>query len=218
MEVEIWSDVVCPWCYLGKRRFDSALALFDHADDVRITWRAFELDPNALKASDVPLVELIAKKYGLTAQAVQESNSRITELAAVEGLQYRLDLAKSANSFDAHRLIRLASDAGLADVAEERLFRSYFSEGGRISDRRELTDIAVEVGLDRSTVEEVFAGDAYVSEVRADEALAMDLGISGVPFFAIDRRYGISGAQDVETMVRALNAAWESTPSDRGVG
>ncbi len=218
MEVEIWSDVVCPWCYLGKRRFDSALALFDHADDVRITWRAFELDPNAPKASDVPLVELIAKKYGLTAQAVQESNSRITELAAVEGLQYRLDLAKSANSFDAHRLIRLASDAGLADVAEERLFRSYFSEGGRISDRRELTDIAVEVGLDRSTVEEVFAGDAYVSEVRADEALAMDLGISGVPFFAIDRRYGISGAQDVETMVRALNAAWESTPSDRGVG
>ena len=218
MEVEIWSDVVCPWCYLGKRRFESALALFDHADDVRITWRAFELDPNAPKASDVPLVELIAKKYGLTAQAVQESNRRITELAAVEGLQYRLDLAKSANSFDAHRLIRLASDAGLADVAEERLFRSYFSEGGRISDRRELTDIAVEIGLDRSTVEEVFAGDAYVSEVRADEALAMDLGISGVPFFAIDRRYGISGAQDVETMVRALNAAWESTPSDRGVG
>ncbi len=218
MEVEIWSDVVCPWCYLGKRRFESALALFDHADDVRITWRAFELDPNAPKASDVPLVELIAKKYGLTAQAVQESNRRITELAAVEGLQYRLDLAKSANSFDAHRLIRLASDAGLADVAEERLFRSYFSEGGRISDRRELTDIAVEIGLDRSTVEEVFAGDAYVSEVRADEALAMDLGISGVPFFAIDRRYGISGAQDVETMVRALNAAWESTPSDKGVG
>ncbi len=218
MEVEIWSDVVCPWCYLGKRRFESALALFDHADDVRITWRAFELDPNAPKASDVPLVELIAKKYGLTAQAVQESNRRITELAAVEGLQYRLDLAKSANSFDAHRLIRLASDAGLADVAEERLFRSYFSEGGRISDRRELTDIAVEIGLDRSTVEEVFAGDAYVSEVRADEALAMDLGISGVPFFAIDRRYGISGAQDVETMVKALNAAWESTPSDRGVG
>ncbi len=217
MEVEIWSDVVCPWCYLGKRRFESALALFDHADDVRITWRAFELDPNAPKASDVPLVDLIAKKYGLTAQAVQESNRRITELAAVEGLQYRLDLAKSANSFDAHRLIRLASDAGLADVAEERLFRSYFSEGGRISDRRELTDISVEIGLDRSTVEEVFAGDAYVSEVRADEALAMDLGISGVPFFAIDRRYGISGAQDVETMVRALKAAWESTPGDRGV-
>ncbi|NNN16011.1 MAG: DsbA family oxidoreductase [Acidimicrobiaceae bacterium] len=214
MEVEIWSDVVCPWCYIGKRRFESALALFDHAEEVRITWRSFELDPNASKASEVPLVDLIAKKYGLTVQAVQESNRRITDLAAVEGLHYRLDLAQSANSFDAHRMIHLASETGLADAAEERLFRSYFSEGGRISDRRELTDIAVEIGLDRSAVREVLVGDAYVSEVRADEALAMDLGISGVPFFAIDRRYGISGAQDVDTMLRALNSVWQSSPVD----
>jgi len=208
VKVEIWSDVVCPWCYIGKRRFERGLAGFGHRDDVEVVWRSFELDPRAPRHSEEDQVERLARKYGMTREAALAAQARVTGLAAEEGLTYRLDAARPANTFDAHRLLHLAAERGVQGAAEERLFAAYFTEGRALGDQDTLVALAGEIGLDEAAAREVLQGDAYSEAVTGDEREAAALGISAVPFFVIDRRYGISGAQPAELIQSALEQAW----------
>jgi predicted DsbA family dithiol-disulfide isomerase len=206
MTVEIWSDVVCPWCYVGKRRFEHALEQFAHRDDVRLTWRSFQLDPAAPPERTHSGAEHLAAKYGMTVEQAEQSNAQMTELAAGEGLEYHLDRTRGGNSFDAHRLIHLAAARGRQDAMKERLMRAYFTEGEAIGDAETLVRLATEVGVDPDGL----LNDAYADAVRADEELAMRIGIRGVPFFVLDRRHGVSGAQPSELLLEALDKAWEA--------
>jgi len=212
MEVEIWSDINCPWCYIGKRRFEAALSQFDHAGDVNVTWRSFELDPSAPADTGGNSAALIAEKYGITAERAQEMEAHVTEVAAGDGLEYNLEGSRLGNTFDGHRLIHLAQRHGLQDAMKERLFRARFTEGRLVSDPEVLVACAVEVGLDADEVRAVLASDAYADAVRADEQLAQQFGISGVPMFVVDRALGASGAQPPELLVQLLQQGWEQRP------
>jgi predicted DsbA family dithiol-disulfide isomerase len=223
VKVEIWSDVVCPWCYIGKRRFERGLAGFAHRDEVEVVWRSFELDPQAPRHSDENQVDRLARKYGMTREAALAAQERVTELAEQEGLAYRLDIARPSNTFDAHRLLHLSAERGVQGPVKERLMAAYFTEGRPIGDQETLVAVAAEAGLDERAAREVLAGDAYAEEVAADEREAGQLGISGVPFFVLDRRYGVSGAQPAEVILQALEQAWADahpitvlTPGDGG--
>jgi predicted DsbA family dithiol-disulfide isomerase len=205
LTVEIWSDVVCPWCYIGKRRLEAALAGFPH--EVEVTWRSFELDPGAPRTREQSASEHLAGKYGMSLEQAEASHAQMTELAAREGLEYRFDEARGGNSFDAHRLIHLAAAHGMQDEAKERIMRAYFTEGVAIGDREALVGLAADIGLDPDEARGVLDGDAYADAVRADEELARRIGIQGVPFFVLDRRLGVSGAQPADVLVRALEQA-----------
>ncbi len=223
MKVEIWSDVVCPWCYIGKRRFEAALAQFEHARDVEVIWRSFELDPGAPRVQTEPQAERLAKKYGVSLEQVKAMNARLIGEAGKEGLDFHLEEAIGGNTFDAHRLIHFAAESGRADVMEERLMKAYFTEGVAIGERAELVRLAIEVGLDEDRVKAMLSAEELADAVRADEARARAFGISGVPFFAIDERYGISGAQPAESILEALNRAYGesrlvSVTGDAGAG
>jgi predicted DsbA family dithiol-disulfide isomerase len=208
MKVEIWSDVVCPWCYIGKRRFESALAQFEHASDVEVVWRSFELDPNAPRVQTEPHAERLARKYGVSLAQVEAMDARLVGEARKEGLEFHLAESKGGNTFDAHRLIHLAAESGRAGVMKERLMKAYFTECVAIGERGELVRLASDVGLDESEAKAVLSSDRFVDAVRGDEARAREFGISGVPFFAIDERYGISGAQPAEVILGALQQAY----------
>jgi predicted DsbA family dithiol-disulfide isomerase len=213
MLVEIWSDVVCPWCYIGKRRFETALAGFAERDQVEVVWRAYELDPNAPARREGDPAERLARKYGISVDQARASQAQLTELAATEGLDYHLDRAAGGNTFDAHRLIHLAADAGLGDAMKERLLRAYLVEAAPIGDRATLVALAGEVGIDPETAEQILAGDDYTQAVRADELRAREIDVTGVPFFLFDGRLGIAGAQSPDLLGRVLERAWvESRP------
>jgi predicted DsbA family dithiol-disulfide isomerase len=206
--VDIWSDVVCPWCYVGKRRFEAALEQFVHRDQVDVTWHAFELDPEAPRRQEGTLAESLAAKYGMSLEEAEASHANLTELAAAEGLDYHFERAQRGNTFDAHRLIRMALENGRQDEMKERLMRAYFTEGEPIGDREALARLAAEVGLSEEAARAALAGGRYSSEVRGDEHTAARLGIRGVPFFVLDRRFGVSGAQPAEGLLEALGTAW----------
>jgi predicted DsbA family dithiol-disulfide isomerase len=206
MQVEIWSDVVCPWCYIGKRRFERAVASFGHP--VEVVWRSYELDPEAPPVRTGPSVERIARKYGITVPQAEAAQRRIIDVAGTEGLDYHLERARSGRSFDAHRLLHLAGERGIQDAVKERLLAGYLQEGVAIGLREELAPLAVSAGLDAEEVEAVLAGDAYADDVRADEIRGMELGITGVPFFVIGGRFAIPGAQDPQTILATLDRAW----------
>ena len=208
MKVEIWSDVVCPWCYVGKRQFEDALSRFGHADQVTVEWRSFELDPDSPARVELPMSTILQKKYGMTAAQAEAANQRMTALAASVGLEYHLDDVRPGNTFDAHRLVHLAATHGLGDAMKERLFRAYFTEGRSPGDRDTLLALAEEVGLDADEVRAVLDGDGFAVEVRHDEARAGALGATGVPFFVIDEAYGVSGAQPADVLLGALDRAW----------
>lgn len=210
MRIDIWSDIVCPWCYIGKRRLESALALFPEHDEVEVVWRSFELDPEALHSNDndVPIVEALAKKYGMSLERSQGMIDHMTKVAADDGLDFRFDLQRPGNSFDAHRLLHLALEKGVQDPLKERLDYGTFTAGEAVSDHSSLLRAATEVGLDGAEVKDVLASDAYAEAVRADEAQAHALGISGVPFFVIDEKYGVSGAQPAEVLLEVIKRAW----------
>ena len=205
MKVEIWSDVVCPWCYIGKRRFESALARFEHADEVEVVWRSFELDPEA-PVRRGPTLEHLARKYGISEEQAAQMHERMTALAAAEGIEFHLDETQGGNTFDAHRLLHLAKEHGKQGELKERLMRAYFTESEPVGEREVLARLAGEVGL--TDAAEVLASDAYADAVRADEREARLLGISAVPFFVIDRYYGIEGAQPADAILQALDGAW----------
>ncbi len=208
MQVEIWSDVVCPWCYLGKRRFEQALAGFEHRDDVQVVFRSFELDPAAPQGATTPTVELLADKYGMTPAQASQAQSEMTERAAGDGLTFRMASLRSGNTRDAHRLIQLARDRGRQEAMVERLHRAYFTDEESVFDHETLIRLAAEAGLDRDEAAAVLAGDAYSEHVDTDEAMARALGATGVPLFVIDRKYGISGAQPADAITRVLAQAW----------
>lgn len=211
MKVEIWSDILCPWCYIGKRRFEAALAAFPHREDVEVVWRSFELDPSAPRSHEGDPTDRLAAKYRISRQDALDAQHRMSSVAADEGLDFHLVTARSGNSFDAHRLVHLAAEVDRQDQMKERLFAAYLVEGHPIGDPDTLAALAEEVGIDRQRATDVLAGDGYGEAVRADEAEATAFGISGVPFFVIDRTYGISGAQPVDTLTAALNQAWEKS-------
>jgi len=206
LAVEIWSDVVCPWCYVGKRRFEKALEGFAHRDDVEVTWRSFELDPQAPPQREHTSAEHLASKYGLSLEQAEGTNAQMTELAADEGLEYHLDRTKGGNSFAAHRLIQRAVEDGRQDAMKERLMRAYFTDGEAIGDHDTLVRLAGEVGVDGQAA---LTDERYADGVRADEELAARIGIRGVPYFVLDRRYGVSGAQPPELLLQALEKAVE---------
>lgn len=208
LSVEIWSDIACPWCYVGKRRFESALAGFEHADEVQVTWRSFELDPQAPRERDGDRVDHLARKYGTTREQAQAMHDQMAGVAAGEGLEFRFDIARSGNTFDAHRLTHLAAAHGRQDEMKERLFRAYLSEGEAIGDPAVLERLAVEVGLPADEARDLLAGDRFAGEVRDDEQLAASLAITAVPFFVVDRAIAASGAQPPELLRELLNRAW----------
>src|SRR3954453_16777683 len=209
LTVEIWSDVVCPWCYIGKRRFEAALEALEHADELTIMWRSFELDQEAPKAAEGTATERLAAKYGMTVERATELHAQMTERAAADRLDFRLDLARGGNTFDAHRLIHLAATYGHQAAAKERLMRAYFTEGEAIADPETLIRVLAEVGVDPLEARDVLATDRFADDVREDELLASQLGIQGAPFFVLDRRLGVSGAQPPDVLVQALERAWE---------
>ena len=210
MKVEIWSDVVCPWCYVGKRRFERALASFAHRDEVELVWRSFELDPAAPPSPDEPgsYAERLAAKYGGGLERAQAMIDTMTATAAGEGLDFRFDRARPGNTFDAHRLLHLALERGVQDDVKERLDRATFTDGLRVSDHEALVAVVAEAGLDPDEAREVLASGRYADAVRADEAQARAYGITGVPFFVVDGRYGVSGAQPAELISEVLETAW----------
>lgn len=208
MQVEIWSDVVCPWCYLGKKRFERALESFGHRDEVEVVYRSFELDPSAPAGVSTPTVELLASKYGMSPEQAADAQREMEQRAAQDGLEFRMEGLRSGNTRDAHRLLQLAKDRGVQAELTERLHRAYFTEQASIFDHASLTELAVETGLDRGEVSKVLDSDEYSDAVDTDEAMAQALGATGVPLFVIDRRYGVSGAQPPEVIAQALEQAW----------
>jgi predicted DsbA family dithiol-disulfide isomerase len=205
VKVEIWSDVVCPWCYVGKRRFESALARFPHQDEVEVVWKSFELDPNA-PARRGTTDEHLARKYGITVEQAARKHEEMTRVAATEGLEFHMSESKGGNTLDAHRLLHLASEHGLQRELKERLMRAYFTEGEPIGERETLARLAAEVGVPGAA--EMLASDRFVDEVRDDEREAREFGIDAVPVFVIDRRYGVEGAQSPEAILEVLEQAW----------
>ncbi|MFH8406332.1 DsbA family oxidoreductase [Streptomyces sp. NPDC018019] len=218
MRVEIWADIACPWCYIGKARFAKGLAAFAHRDEVEVVHRSFELDPQAPAAGDVPVLEMLADKYGVTREQAEAMEARVAEAAAGEGLGYRSDRIHG-NTFDLHRLLHLAKERGVQDALLGALYRANFAEARPLGDTETLTAVAVAAGLDADEVRRVLADpDAYAEAVRSDEREAAELGARGVPFFVIDRRYGISGGQPAEVFRQALERAREDRAGEAPAG
>ena len=204
VKIEIWSDVVCPWCYIGKRRLERALAEFEHASEVEITWRSFQLNPDLPPGRAVPTMDYLARRFGPQAR---DMVGRVAGLARAEGLDLDFDAALTVNTLDAHRTLHLAADHGVADAAKERLLRAHFTEGADLSDPGTLAGLLDETGVPADRVRQVLAGSEYADAVQADIEQAYAFGANGVPFFVIDRRYAISGAQPAEAFLHALRTA-----------
>jgi len=208
MQAEIWSDVICPWCYIGKRRFDMALAQFAQREAVTVIWRSFELDPNAPRQYPGTLDEMLSRKYSVSPQQAAAMNARVTSLAKEVGVDYRLTDARPGNTFDAHRLLHFAAAHRLGERATERIMRAYFCEALPVGDRAALARLAPQFGLAETEALAILEGDTYADAVRADEARAAELGITGVPFFVFNEKFAISGAQPVEVFSEALQQVW----------
>lgn len=213
MQIEIWSDVICPWCYIGKRRFEMALAEFEHRGSVQVIWRSFELDPGAPRQHQGTLQELLARKYGASPQEAAAMNERVTTIAREAGLEYRLADACPGNTFDAHRLLHLAAARQSGDRAAERIMHAYFCEGLAVGERTALARLAPEFGIAENEALAMLESDAFSGDVRADEARAAELRITGVPFFVLNGRAGIAGAQPVEVFAGELQQAWDDQPA-----
>jgi predicted DsbA family dithiol-disulfide isomerase len=212
MQIEVWSDVVCPWCYIGKRRLQSALEQRGLADDVEIVHRAFQLDPTASTTTE-PTIDHLAAKYGVSRDEALAMMTNVTEVAAAEGLDYHLDLCMTGNTRDAHRLALWAQeqDPAIADQLLEAMYSAYFEQGRGVFTTDDLVAFASEVGLDADAAREMLSGTAYLDQVVQDQVLARTFGANGVPFFVIDRAYGVSGAQPVEVFLSAIDQARAAT-------
>ncbi|MDQ0851713.1 putative DsbA family dithiol-disulfide isomerase [Arthrobacter sp. B3I9] len=213
MKIEIWSDVACPWCYIGKRRFETALAAFPHRESVEVTWRSYQLDPTVPDHYDGTELDYLSTRKGMAPDQVSQMFEHVAAQAKGEGLNYRFDDVVVANSFTAHRLIHLAAAHGKQDAAKERLLNDHFEHGKDIGNEEYLTSVGLDLGIDAGDVAELFSTAKYADDVRQDFAEARALGITGVPFFVIDRKFGLSGAQPADTFTAALEQAWqESNP------
>jgi predicted DsbA family dithiol-disulfide isomerase len=211
VRVDIWSDLVCPWCYLGKRRFETALAVFAHGDKVNVVHRSFQLDPSIPKGVTLRARDMLMRKYRMTEPQVVASQSQLEQLAAVEGLEYHLAESHTGNTMDAHRLVHFGREQGFQDAVIERLFRAHFTENRSLFDPASLATLGAESGL--HGVEALLDSRRYEDDVIADHRQASDLGANGVPFFVLDGRYSVSGAQSVEVFADALARAWTARSS-----
>ena len=208
MQIEVWSDVVCPWCYIGKRRLETALERFPHRDQVEVVWRSFQLDPSAPEGETSPTLEALAAKFGRPVDEVRAMQTHVEEIAAGEGLRYDLANGMSGNTLPAHELLHLAAEKGKGGELKERLLHAHFEEGRPVFSVDDLVPLAVEVWLDEAEVREVLADRRYLPAVRKDAVTAQQLGATGVPFFVVDRKYGAAGAQPADLLLQLLERAW----------
>lgn len=208
MKVEIWSDVMCPFCYIGKRKFESALAQFKHKENVEVVWKSFQLQPNMKTDPSKNTLEHLAESKGWTMAYTKQVTAQVVQMAKEVGLNYDFDKAVVANSFDAHRLSHYAKSKGKADAMEEQLFKAYFVDGKNTADHTTLTQLAVAIGLNEAEVKQVLATNAFADDVRQDIYESQQIGVSGVPFFVLNNKHAVSGAQQPETFLGALNKAW----------
>lgn len=216
MKIEIWSDIVCPFCLIGKRHLELALEQFEHRDRVEIIWRSFELDPSAPAVIEGTLAEAVARKYGMSLEQSEASQRDIAARAAAVGLTFNWETARYGNTFDAHRMIHLANEYGKAGQAQQAFKTAYFTDGKAVAEAEVMRDIALSLGLPEAEVDRVLTTDAYADAVRADEALAREYGINGVPFFLIEGKWAINGAQPVEFILGGLRQVWnELHPAEK---
>ena len=208
MNVEIWSDVACPWCYIGKRRFDVALSRFEHREAVEVRWRSFELDPSAPAVREAAYVDHLAAKYGVDTAEAGDMVDRMIEAGAGNGVVLRFGKARPGNTFDAHRLLHLAAERGVQPALKERLFHAAFTKGHPMADVDVLVSVAGAAGLEPEEARAILESDRYAAEVRADERRAADLGITFVPFFVFDGKLGVAGAESPELLGKVLDEAW----------
>lgn len=208
MKVDIWSDVMCPFCYIGKRRFEAALANFNHKEDIEVVWHSFQLDPEITAQPGKDVYTYLAERKGISVEQSKQMHTGVVQMAAEAGLQYNFDKAVIANSFDAHRFAHLAKTKGLGEAAEEALFKAYFTDGKDISNFDTLAQLGTEIGLDAAEVKQALQTDAFANAVDEDIYHASQIGVRGVPFFVLNDKYAVSGAQPVETFAGALNQAW----------
>ncbi len=209
MKVDIWSDVQCPFCYIGKRKFEAALAKFPNGKDIEIEWHSFQLDPDITAQPGKDVYTYLAERKGMTVEQSKQMHKQVVQMAAGEGLEYNFDKAVIANSFDAHRISQLAKKYGKGDAMEEQLFRGYFTEGKDISNHDVLLAMATSLGIPEQEVSDVLKSDKYADAVEADIVRASQIGVRGVPFFVLDNKYAVSGAQPSETFLQALTQAWK---------
>ena len=217
MKVEIWSDIMCPFCYIGKRRFEAAMSAFEFSGKVSVEWHSFQLDPDIQPADGKNLHAYLSERKGISLEQSVNMHRQLTEMAKDAGLEYHFDKAVIANSFDAHRFIQFAKTAGKDDAAEERLFRAYFTEGKDISDHEVLTELGKDIGLEEDQVAAALKDDSYAYKVRQDIDEAAQLGIRGVPFFVFNRKYAVSGAQPEEMFLQALQQSFADWQKDSGL-
>jgi predicted DsbA family dithiol-disulfide isomerase len=206
--IDVWSDVVCPWCYIGKRRLETALGRFEHADEVETHWHSYQLDPSHPKGHRQPVYETLGKKLGASSAKVRAMTQQVTDLADAEGLSFGLDRAVSVNTWDAHRLAQLAAQHGLGEQMHERLLKAHLVDEEIVDDQDTLVRLGAEVGVPDDEVKDVLQGTKYASEVAADIREAQRRGVTGVPFFMLNRAYGISGAQSADTFLSGLQTAY----------
>ena len=209
VRVDIWSDLVCPWCYVGKRRFERAVAVFPHADDVEVVHRAYLLYSSSPRGTTFDRRDMLMSKYHLTREQADAMNANMVRTAAAEELDYHLEGGMTGNTLDAHQVVLLGRDRGMQDEVLERLYRAFFTEQRSIFDYASLVELGVEAGLDRDEIARVLREDTYAKAVETDVEEARAVGVSGVPFFALDYRYGVSGAQQTEMFTEALTRAWD---------
>jgi predicted DsbA family dithiol-disulfide isomerase len=209
MKIEIWSDVMCPFCYIGKRKFEKALEHFAHKEEVEVEWKSFQLDPGIKTETGKSIHQFLAERKGITLEKAKEMNAYVTGIAEKVGLAYNFDKAVVANSFDAHRFSHLAKTKGLQNEAEERLFSAYFTEGKNTADVATLAKLGEEIGINPDETKAILQSNAFEDEVRGDIQEAQQLGVSGVPFFVVNRKYAISGAQESEIFLQMLNKVYE---------
>ncbi|WP_138420044.1 DsbA family oxidoreductase [Aquibacillus sediminis] len=209
MKVQIWSDIVCPFCYIGKRRYEAALQQFDHKDDIEMEFKSFQLDPNAEKGTDKDLHQSLATKYGVSYEEGKAMNDRMTEQAKEVGLDYHLDHAIPTNTEDAHRLSYYAKQHGKMNQMMERIMHAYFTESLDVGDHETLVKLAGEVGLDQEDTRQILSDGAFKQEVQVDQQQAAQIGVQGVPFFVFNQKYAVSGAQPTETFLEVLEKVWK---------
>ena len=209
MQVEIWSDVMCPFCYIGKRKFETALSQFSDKDEIEIVWKSFQLDPNQPTVPDKTVQQYLAERKGMSVQQAQQMTDHVTNVAKQAGLTFHFDKAVTANSFDAHRVSHLAKQNRLQNELEEQLFAAYFTDGKNTADHATLVQLGSEIGLDAEAIETVLQSDQYANDVQADIYESRQLGVQGVPFFVFNRKYAVSGAQESQTFLGALGKSHE---------
>lgn len=217
MKIEIWSDIACPFCYIGKRKIEKAISKFEHGDQVEIEWKSFQLNPDQVTQPDQNPLELLAQMKGWSLEQTKEMMGSVTQMAADEGLEYHLDKTVVANTKKAHRLLHLAKSVGKGDELKERLLKAHFTDALNVDDDAVLLKLGEDVGLDAAAIQEVLTSDKFDNEVDQDIYESRQVGVRGVPFFVLDRKYGISGAQPDAVFDDTLQKAWaeyaKSNPS-----